>query len=62
METYHVDDPHLLAVERLYLVKLARRRAETWAGEAAPGERTLPAETLEPGRDLVMEPCVTTNY
>lgn len=29
VETYHVDDPYLLAVDRLDLVKLVRRRAET---------------------------------
>lgn len=62
METDHVDDPHLLVVERLYLVKLARGRAETCAGEAAPREPTLIAQALGPGRDWVMEPSVTTNY
>lgn len=62
VETYHVDDPHLLVVERRYMVKLARGRAETWAGEAAPGAPTLTAEALGPGRDLVMEPSMTTNY
>lgn len=40
METHHVDDPHLLVVERRNLVKLTRGKAEeTWrlAQESTPG-------------------------
>lgn len=57
METHHVDDPHLLVVERRNLVKLTRGKAEkTWrlTQESTPGtqgSREPSASTQGPGKD-----------
>lgn len=59
VETHHVDDPHLLVVERRNLVKLTRGKAEkTWrlTQESTPGtqgSREPSASTQGPGKDLV---------
>lgn len=68
VETHHVDDPHLLVVELLDLVKLARGRAEdAWAGEAClaghamawdPVNPLPPPEALEWATALVWSPAL----
>lgn len=67
METHHVDDPHLLVVERRNLVKLTRGKAEkTWrlTQESTPGtqgSREPSASTQGPGNlELLIEPWINS--
>ena len=64
MQTHHVNDPHLLAVERMDLVKLPEgdRGDLVWGGSLVehrvPTNPLLSPEAPEPGTDLMRSPAL----
>lgn len=73
VQTHHVDDPHLLVVERMDLVKLpegeqkrpglGRLPGRARQEHSLPANPLLPPKALEPGTNLVWSPALppTTN-